>query len=67
MQYLLMMMMQNIEFMIQNSNRGLNAMEIPMEPLRMAMAMIAIGPMAFVYLYFQKYFVKGIIIGAVKG
>lgn len=66
-QYLLMMMMQNIEFMIQNSNRGLNAMEIPMEPLRMAMAMIAIGPMAFIYLYFQKYFVKGIIIGAVKG
>ncbi|MGI2293655.1 carbohydrate ABC transporter permease [Paenibacillus sp. GXUN7292] len=66
-QYMLMVMMQNIEFMLKNAGRGLNAADIPMEPVRMAMAIIAIGPMAFVYLYFQKYFVKGIIIGAVKG
>jgi len=66
-QYLLMIMMQNIEFMLRNTGRGISAADIPMEPLRMAMAIIAIGPMAFVYLYFQKYFVKGIIIGAVKG
>jgi len=66
-QYLLMVMMQNIEFMLKNAGRGLSAADIPMEPVRMAMAIIAIGPMAFVYLYFQKYFVKGIIIGAVKG
>jgi len=66
-QYLLMIMMQNIEFMLRNAGRGISAADIPMEPLRMAMAIIAIGPMAFLYLYFQKYFVKGIIIGAVKG
>jgi putative aldouronate transport system permease protein len=33
----------------------------------MAMAVMAIGPIVIAYPFFQKYFVKGLTIGAVKG
>jgi len=40
---------------------------VPGETLRMAMAIIGIGPIVFAYPFFQKYFIKGLTIGAVKG
>jgi putative aldouronate transport system permease protein len=39
----------------------------PLEELRMAMAIIAVTPIAIVFPFLQKYFVKGLTIGAVKG
>ena len=42
-------------------------MEIPTENLRMAMCVVAAGPMMCIFPFFQKYFVKGVMIGAVKG
>jgi putative aldouronate transport system permease protein len=33
----------------------------------MATAILAAGPMLFVFPFFQRYFVKGLTIGAVKG
>ncbi|REE67652.1 carbohydrate ABC transporter membrane protein 2 (CUT1 family) [Paenibacillus taihuensis] len=39
----------------------------PLEELRMAMAIIAVVPVALVFPFLQKYFVKGLTIGAVKG
>jgi putative aldouronate transport system permease protein len=33
----------------------------------MAMAIIAAGPMLFVFPFFQRYFVQGLTVGAVKG
>jgi putative aldouronate transport system permease protein len=33
----------------------------------MAMAVLAAGPMLLVFPFFQKYFVKGLTVGAVKG
>jgi len=40
---------------------------MPLESLRYAMAVIAAGPMLFVFPFFQKYFSRGLIVGAVKG
>lgn len=35
--------------------------------IRMTVSMVVVLPILFVYPYFQKYFVKGVMIGAVKG
>lgn len=42
-------------------------MKIPAQTIKMAVTMVTIGPMIMLYPFVQKYFVKGIIIGAVKG
>ena len=39
----------------------------PSESFKMAMTIVTIGPIMFLYPFLQKYFVKGIMIGAVKG
>lgn len=46
---------------------AMNKSEIPALTARMAIAVIGIVPMLCIYPFFQKYFVKGITIGAVKG
>jgi putative aldouronate transport system permease protein len=40
---------------------------LPRENVKMAMAVIATGPIILLYPFLQKYFVKGLTIGAVKG
>lgn len=40
---------------------------LPRDGMRMAVVVITIGPIIFLYPFVQKYFVKGIMIGAVKG
>jgi putative aldouronate transport system permease protein len=41
--------------------------DIPKEGFKMAMTVIATGPVILLYPFVQRYFVKGITIGAVKG
>ena len=41
--------------------------KLPSETLKMAMAIVATGPVVLVYPFVQRYFVKGIMLGAVKG
>ncbi|MGG1636850.1 sugar ABC transporter permease [Paenibacillus sp. FSL A5-0031] len=48
----------------RNADIGAN---IPLAPMRMAMAAIGVIPLLIAYPFFQKYFVKGLTIGAVKG
>lgn len=70
-QNLLNRMMQNIQYLSQNSSNiqqagvGLNA--IPTASVRMAMATVGVLPILVVYPFVQKYFVKGITLGGVKG
>lgn len=70
-QNLLNRMMQNIQFLsqsssnVQNANVGLSS--IPLASVRMAMATVGILPIIIVYPFVQKYFVKGITLGGVKG
>jgi putative aldouronate transport system permease protein len=40
---------------------------IPTEGLKFAATVVTIGPIMFLYPFLQKYFVKGIIMGAIKG
>ena len=40
---------------------------LPTTTMRMAIAVVGILPILAAYPFFQKYFVKGIIIGSVKG
>jgi putative aldouronate transport system permease protein len=42
-------------------------LDMPKETLKLAMTVISAGPIVFLYPFVQKYFVKGVTIGAVKG
>lgn len=44
-----------------------NASNLPSITIRFAMCMVAAGPMLVVFPFFQKYFAKGLTVGAVKG
>lgn len=41
--------------------------DLPLETIKLSMTVVAVGPIIFIYPFLQKYFVKGITIGAVKG
>ena len=69
MQKLLYNMMANISALMSNSNMAsaASSIQIPTNTARMAMTVMTIAPVLVFYPYAQKYFVKGITIGAVKG
>lgn len=54
---------------LRNSVAGSNVSitNLPSNTLKMASAIVAIGPILLLYPFIQKYFVSGITIGAVKG
>jgi len=72
-QYLLQRIMKNLEVLQNATAMGedvsmlMNAAEIPGETVRMAMAVVVAGPALVVFPFFQKYFVRGITVGSVKG
>lgn len=72
-QYLMYKTLLNIQYLTTNENAASQlskmgvAVNLPSQTLRMAMAVVGIGPIVFAYPFFQKYFVKGLTIGAVKG
>ncbi len=63
----------NLDFLKQNaqlasSMDGLEALKnIPSESTRMAITLLTIFPLLIAYPFFQRYFVKGLTIGSVKG
>lgn len=69
-QYLLQRIMQNIQMLQNEAATAMGVMEysdIPSETVRMALAIVVAGPALFVFPFFQKYFVKGLTVGSVKG
>lgn len=69
-QYMLYRMMREVQELTRNaalSGMGISAADMPTESMRMAMCLVAAGPMLVVFPFFQKYFVKGLTVGGVKG
>lgn len=67
-QYYLYSMLDNINYVLTSSNVPAEARRnLPSEGARMALAVIAVGPVVFTYPFFRRFFVKGLIVGAVKG
>ena len=64
-QYLLQVLMRNMSALA--SNPQTMGEPIPTQSARMAMAVLAFGPALFAFLLLQKYFVRGITIGGLKG
>ena len=71
-QLLLVRIQKNIEFLLNNKNvsgTALLALQsgIPEYSGTMATVITVIGPIIILYPFFQKYFVKGLTVGSVKG
>jgi len=70
-QYWMQRVMRNVQFLLQSMDQlatvSIDKANLPSESLRMAMAVLAAGPMMFVFPFFQKYFTKGLQVGAIKG
>ncbi|WP_242622774.1 carbohydrate ABC transporter permease [Lachnoclostridium sp. Marseille-P6806] len=69
-QNLLIRIMNNIQYLKSGAASvavGTGAVSLPSNAVRMAMAVIGILPIVMIYPFVQKYFVKGVVVGAVKG
>jgi putative aldouronate transport system permease protein len=67
-QYVLINIEKNIQFlansdMVASTQSG----ELPTETMRMAIVVITVVPIMFSYPFFQRYFVSGLTVGAIKG
>lgn len=70
-QYLLVRIQDNIQMLTQQMQQGGSTIaagqQVPTEGMRFAIVVVATLPIALTYPFFQKYFVKGMTIGGVKG
>lgn len=69
-QNLLIRIMNNIQFLKSSSNAallGTRTVDLPGSSVRMALAVIGMLPVLVIYPFVQRHFIRGVIIGAVKG
>ena len=70
-QYLLQQILASIQAMKQMAAAGevttISSMDIPSASMKMAMTCVTVGPIILLYPFLQRYFIKGMTIGAVKG
>lgn len=67
-QYMLYSLMQKTQAMSAiASQANIQMADMPSNSLKLAMAVVATGPIILVYPFVQKYFVKGVTVGSVKG
>jgi putative aldouronate transport system permease protein len=68
-QYLLYAILRNAEFLSSNQSASamLGSVQVPLQTIRMAMAVVAMGPVALAFIFLQRYFIRGITLGGIKG
>ncbi|MFD2334112.1 carbohydrate ABC transporter permease [Cohnella sp. GCM10020058] len=67
-QYYLYKVIGNVDSLkIVTEKSGISVPDLPGESLKMALTVVVTGPIVFLYPFIQRYFVKGLTIGAVKG
>ncbi|MBO4883065.1 MAG: carbohydrate ABC transporter permease [Lachnospiraceae bacterium] len=71
-QLLLINIQKSIQFLLNNTNvpasaRAAMGGTIPQNSATMATVIVVIGPIMIAYPFFQKYFIKGLTVGSVKG
>lgn len=68
-QSLLNKMITDIQYLAQNPNAGaqVDMSNMPSASMRMAIAFIGVLPILCIFPFLQKYFAKGIAVGAIKG
>jgi len=66
-QFLLRKILSNISFAASGMSTTFNIATIPQETVKMATCVVTIGPVILIYPFVQRYFIKGITVGAVKG
>ncbi|WP_084225721.1 carbohydrate ABC transporter permease [Paenibacillus pectinilyticus] len=64
-QYLLYSIMENINAI--SANPQTMGIALPGQTARMAIAVLATGPILFAFMFVQRFFVRGLTVGAVKG
>ena len=64
-QYLLYKIISNLG--VLNDAFAQSSVSPPLQSVRMAMAVLAMGPVLFAFLFVQQYFVRGITLGSLKG
>ncbi|WEK54712.1 MAG: carbohydrate ABC transporter permease [Candidatus Cohnella colombiensis] len=65
-QYILYRILSSANFSSQIVN-SIPRLDMPKESLKLALTVVATGPIVLLYPFVQKYFVSGITVGAVKG
>ncbi len=67
-QYLLLQLKSQIAMLKELQYLGgATGMTTPSESIKMATAIVTIGPIVLLYPFLQKYYVKGLVVGSVKG
>lgn len=67
-QYLLYAIQKSAEFLTSGeASAMMQTITLPVQSMRMAMAVVAMGPIAIVFLTLQRYFVRGMLVGSLKG
>ncbi|MNV72647.1 L-arabinose transport system permease protein AraQ [compost metagenome] len=71
-QYMMYKVMRNLQYLNANAQVSGSVIsseiaKLPNETVRMAMCITGMGPIVLAFPMFQKYFVKGLTVGAIKG
>ncbi|WP_221469285.1 carbohydrate ABC transporter permease [Cohnella nanjingensis] len=66
-QALLYRMLSNMQFLSVIQPAGLDSSMLPQASFRMAVCVLAVGPLLLVFPFFQRFFARGLTVGSIKG